>query len=250
MEYAWLGGLRRLGGPLPGGVWRLAGRLRPDRDQRPEQRGGQPERGAARAADHGRLSGRPDDPRAAVPVRHGRAGRRRGRVHRDHRRTSPRPARRPRPHPRGRHGHDRAARGAPGRGAGDHRAAARRPRPAGQERPVARRHRPVLPLRRIQLRGLALLGELRVLRSRRGRSVPGRPLGRSGEPDQDQGPGAGEHARRQPVRGGLPGRGPPARGRHPAARPGGPPPGAWRAGRPAYPGRLFLQRARAGPAAG
>ena len=174
VEHARLGRLRRLGGPLPGGVRRLAGRLRPHRDQRPDQRGGQSERRAARAADHGRLPGRPDDPRAAVPVRHGCAGRRRGRVHRDHRRTGPRPALLPGPHPRGHHGHDRAARGAPGRRARGHRAAAGRPRPAGQERSVARRHRPVLPLRRVHHRGLALLRELRVLRSRRGRRVPGR----------------------------------------------------------------------------
>ncbi len=35
------------------------------------------------------------------------------------------------------HGHDRAARGTPGRRAGRHRAGAGRPRPAGQERSVA-----------------------------------------------------------------------------------------------------------------
>ena len=183
-----------------------------------------------------------------MPVRHGRAGRRRGRVRRDQRRTGPRPARPAGPHPRGDHGHDRAAAGAPGREPAGHRPAAGRPRPAGQERSVARRHRPVLPLRRLHRRRPALLRELRVLRSRRGRRVPGRQLGRGGEPDHDQGPGAGEHARRQPVRGRVTRRGPPARGGHPAARAGGPAPGPGRPGRPAHPGRLLLQRAGPGPA--
>ena len=108
VEPARLGRLRRLGGPLPGGVRRVPGGFRPHRDQRPEQRGGQPERGAAGAADHGRLPGRPDGPRAAVPVRHGHPGRRGRRVHRDHRRAGPRHARRPGPRPRGHHGHDHA----------------------------------------------------------------------------------------------------------------------------------------------
>ena len=68
------------------------------------------------------------------------------------------------------------------------------------------------------------------------------------EPDKDQRAGAGEHARRKPVRGRLPGRGPPARGGDPAPRAGGQPAGARRTGRPAGPGRILLQRARTRPA--
>ena len=180
-------------------------RLRPDRDQRPQQRRPQRQRGVPHSADHGGLSRRPDDPRAAVPAGHGRSDRRRGRVRRDHRRAGERPSAAARPGSCRDDGHGASPRGTPHHRSRLHRPGDRRRRPAGEIRPlVAGRRRPV-PLRRLQLHQPALFRKLRLLRSRRGGRLPAIALGQGIRTDPDRRSGAGKSARRKPVRGWLPG---------------------------------------------
>ena len=84
------GGVHRVGESVPLRVPRVTRDVRLHRDQRSHERGAEPGRGASRSAHDGRLPRGADDPVAAVPPRHGRAGRRRRRVHRDHGRAGTR----------------------------------------------------------------------------------------------------------------------------------------------------------------